>query len=316
MLSGALPYEAGSPSELKAKQENEPPAPLSAFRKDLNPEIEPIILSAMAVDPERRYQTMREFAQDLELLGSRLGSTPTEATPAGLKPPTWRTVAIVAAGIILVAGVLIYATRTKQTDVTAQLKPDEGSLPVQPLGPATGAQEEALMKLPVEMTPEEIAAAQNAATSAALGSAPYSSGPLAGSTAPTGGDTYNPWANGGVPPPGAPAYIPPAGSRVSGEPNPNSPFTGDPGTTIIRKNVLTGECTDFNTGAPVQCPAAGDPNARVLTPPRGAANANTPNPKPTPKGTPAGAKSNSNTGAPAKQPSKTPAKPSGEEPQN
>ena len=312
MLSGALPHDGDTSADIKAKQENEPPAPLSAFRKDLNPEIEPIILSAMAVDPERRYQTMKEFAQDLELLGSRIGVPKAEAAAAGLKPPTWRTIAIVAAGILLLGGVLIYATRTKQTDVTAQLKPDEGSVPVQPLGPATGIQEEALMKLPAEMTPEEIAAAQAAATSTALGSAPYSSGPLAGSTAPTGGDNYNPWANGGQPPPGAPAYIPPAGSRVSGEPNPSSPFTGDPGTTIIRKNVLTGECTDFNTGAPVQCPAAGDPNARVVTPPRGSANANTANPKPTPKpqSSPAANKPAANTAKPTKSPA---AKPGGDQ---
>jgi len=137
----------------------------------------------------------------------------------------------------------------------------------------------------------------------------WRSGPRLGTTCPIL------WASGGQPPPGAPAYIPPTGARVSGDPNPGSPFTGDQGTTIIRKNVLTGECTDFNTGAPVQCPAAGDPNARVVTPPRSAGNSNTANPKPTPKGTPAASKPNANTGSPAKQPSKTPAKPGGDEPQ-
>lgn len=313
MVGGTLPYEANSAADIKAKQENEPPAPLTAFRKDLGPEIEPIILSAMSVDPDRRYQTMREFAEDLDLLGSRLGVPASDAAAAGgLKPPTWRTIGLVAAGIILLGGVLIYATRTKQTDVTAMLKPDEGSLPVQPVGPATGFQEEALMKMPADMTPEEIAAAQNANTASGLGApptGPYSSGPLAGSTA--GGDNYNPWASGGQPPPGAPAYIPPAGARVSGDPNPNSPFTGDAsGTTIIRKNVLTGECTDFNTGAPVQCPASGDPNARVVTPPRGVSNANTANPKATPKpqGSPAANKQAGNTSA---KPAKTPGKPGG-----
>ena len=199
-------WQTWAPGSLKAKQDNDPPAPLTAYRKDLNPEIEPIILSAMAVDPERRYQTMKEFAEDLELLGSRLGVPAAEtASEGGLKPPAWRTVAIVAAGILLLGGVLIYATRTKQTDVTTQLKPDEGSLPVQPIGPATGVQEEALMRLPADMTPEEITAAQNANTATGLGAAPgYTSGPYAGSTAPTGGDNYNPWASGGAPPPGAP----------------------------------------------------------------------------------------------------------------
>ena len=318
MVGGVLPYEGDSAADIKAKQEKEPPPPLSAFRKDLNPDIEPIILSAMAVAPERRYQTIKEFAEDLDLLGSRIGVPKTEAAAAGagLKPPTWRTVAMVAAGVILLGGLLIYATRTRSTDITAQLKADEGSLPVQPIGPATGAQEEALAKLPADMTPEEVAAAQSANASGALGAAPagpYSSGPYAGSTA---GDAYNPWASGGQPPPGAPAYVPPAGARVSGEPNPGSPFTGDPGTTIIRKNVLTGECTDFNTGAPVQCPASNDPNARVVTPPRGSGNSNTATPKATPKpqGSPA-ANSKPPANTSAKPPAKTPTKPGGDAPE-
>ncbi|MBV9242698.1 MAG: protein kinase [Acidobacteria bacterium] len=316
MVSGMLPYDANSAADIKAKQENEPPPPLTAFRKDLNPEIEPIILSAMAVDPERRYQSMKEFAEDLELLGSRMGVPKAETAAAGgLKPPTWRTVGIVAAGVILLAGVLIYATRTKQTDVIAQLKADEGSMPVQPIGAATGAQEEALMKLPADMTPEEIAAAQNAATPTGVGAAPgYSSGPLAGSTAGSGGDNYNPWANGGQPPPGAPAYVPPAGARVSGDPNPSSPFTGEGGTMIIRKNVLTGECSDFNTGTPVPCPASNDPNARPVKPPRGAGNSNTANPSATPKpqGSTSSNKPTSNT---ATKPPKSSGKPGGDEPQ-
>ncbi|MFL6374973.1 MAG: serine/threonine protein kinase [Pyrinomonadaceae bacterium] len=317
LLGGVLPYEGASSAEIKAKQENEPPPPLTAFRKDLTPDIEPIILSAMALDPARRYQTMREFAEDIELLGTRIGVPKAEAaTAGGLTPPTWRTVALVAAGVLLLGGLLIYATRTKQTDIMGQLKPDEGSLPVQPIGPATGAQEEALMKMPADMTPEEIAAAQSANAANPLGAAPYTSGPLAGSTAPTAGDTYNPWANGGQPPPGAPAYVPPSG-RVSGDPNPNSPFTGDPnGATIIRKNVLTGECSDFNTGAPVRCPAANDPNAHVLSPPRGTGNSNTAAPKATPKpqGSPAAnsSKQPANTSA---KPTKSPTKPGGDQPE-
>ena len=318
MLTGALPFEGQNAAEILAKQKSGPPPPFSVFRSDLNADIEPIVLSSMALDPERRYQSMKDLAEDLEMLGTRIASPAAAAAAAGARP-VWQTAAIVALGVILLAGVLIYATRTKQTDITASLKADEGSLPVQPIGPATGAQEDALARLPVDMTPEEIAAAQAAGVSAALGAPPaagYTGGPLAGSTAPVpGADTYNPWANGGVPPPGAPASVPPAGARVSGDVNPNSPFTGEGGggAQIIRKNVLTGECTDFNTGTPVPCPGANDPNARQIAPPKGAANANTANPKPTPKGTPAPSRPSANTSAPAKQPSNPPAKPGGDQ---
>jgi hypothetical protein len=309
MVSGVLPYDGSSAGEIKAKQQNEPPAPLSAFRKDLDPDTEQIILSAIALDPERRYQTMKEFKEDLEVLRGRLGGTKTAAAAAGAKRPMWQTAAVVAAGVLLLAAALIYATRTKQTDITASLRADEGSLPVQPIGPATGAQEEALAKLPADMTPEEIMAASNSNTAVPPG---YTSGPLAGSTAPTGADAYNPWAVPGQPPPGAPAYVPPTAGRVPGD-NPNSPFTSEGGTTIIRKNVLTGECTDFNTGAVVQCPQSGDPNARPVAPPKGAANANTASPKatPRPQATPP-----ANVKQPANTATKPPAKkPGGDQPE-
>src|ERR1043166_967077 len=68
MLAGVVPFTGNSANELKLKHESEPPAPLSAFRDDLPPDLEPMILSAIATDPERRYQSMRAFAEDLELL--------------------------------------------------------------------------------------------------------------------------------------------------------------------------------------------------------------------------------------------------------
>ena len=318
MLTGELPFEGQTAADILQKQKSGPPPPFSVFRSDLNADVEPIVLSAMATDPERRYQSMKEFAEDLQMVGTRIGSPAAAAAAAGTSRPLWQTAVVVALGVILLAGALIYATRTKQTDVTASLKPDEGSLPVQPIGAATGAQEDALARLPVDMTPEEIAAAQAANASTVLGAPPaagYTGGPLAGSTAPIpGADTYNPWANGGVPPPGAPAYVPPAGARVSGDVNPNSPFTGEGGgAQIIRKNVLTGECTDFNTGTPVPCPGANDPNARTIAPPK-SANANTANPKPTPRATPAAAKPSANTLAPVKPASGAPTKPGGDQP--
>ncbi|HEV7698759.1 MAG TPA: protein kinase [Pyrinomonadaceae bacterium] len=308
MVSGVRPYEGDSAAEIKAKQENEPPPPLSAFRKDLNPEIEPIILSAMAADPERRYQTMTAFAEDLDLLGTRLGAAVTADASMVAKRPTWQTAAVVAAGILLLAGALIYGTKTRQTDVTASLQADAGSLPVQPIGSATGAQEEALAKLPADMTPEEIMAASNSNTAALVPG--YTTGPLAGSVIGTpGGDAYNAWANGGAPPPGAPQTVPPGG-RVSGDPNGTSPFMPGDRVETIRKDILTGVCTRFETGEVVTCPGANDPNARPIQPPRGSANANTANPKPTPK--PQATPLPSNSKPPANTATKPPAKKPGD----
>jgi|CXWL01.1.fsa_nt_gi hypothetical protein len=200
MLSGVLPFEGTTADEVQAKLLSEPPPPLSAFRKDLNPEIEPIILTAMAALPERRYQTMAAFAEDLGLLSSRIAPAKAAAATEGSKHNIWKTATIAFAGIALLAVALIYATSVRKTDPTDQLQADAGSLPVQPIGPATGAQEESLARLPA------LSDAEIMATTA---------GPLA-DTLP-GGDGYNAWANGGAPPIGAPPLgaIPPAGAPLN-----------------------------------------------------------------------------------------------------
>ena len=199
MLSGVLPFEGATTSEIQAKLTTEPPPPLSAFRKDLNPEIEPIILTAMSAIAERRYQTMAAFAEDLGLLSSRIAPVKVDAATAP-KRNIWKTATIAFAGIAVLAAGLVYLTSVRKTDPTTQLQADAGSLPVQPIGPATGAQEESLARLPALTDAEILATTAN---------------PLA-DTLP-GGDGYNAWANGGSPPIGAPPLgaIPPAGAPLN-----------------------------------------------------------------------------------------------------
>jgi len=43
MLADEVPFVAGTPTELLIKQAGNPPAPLSAFRKDIIPDIEPVV---------------------------------------------------------------------------------------------------------------------------------------------------------------------------------------------------------------------------------------------------------------------------------
>ena len=255
MLSGIVPYDGATGADILAKQNSEPPPPLSAFRRDLHPEIEPIVLSAIAADPERRYPNMSAFAEDLEILAGRLGLPITEsgaAAAAGDAPKRgiWQTAVVVFAGISILAAALIYATSVRKTDPTTQLVADAGSLPVQPIGPATGAQEESLAKLPA-MTDAEIMATSITATD----------------TLP-GGDGYNAWANGGIPPAGAPlggstlgpplgqgippaGYIPPGGQVYTVQPG-DSPFMGNFGGVELR-------CKDMQTGEEVPCPTTAAP---------------------------------------------------------
>ncbi len=265
MLAGEAPFTGKTTAELAQKQESEPPPPLSAFRSDMPADLEPMILSAMANDPERRYQTMAAFAEDLEHLSMAVSGPVTAVAAAAPKRNVWQTAFIVLVGISLLAGVLIYATSTKRTDPTSQTLADAGSLPVQPIGPATGAQEESLARLPV-MSDTEILANSNSAQ-------------LPGTT--PGGDGFNAWANGG-PPAGAPLNqtTQPGGQTLSGDPNAASPFM--PGLDIPQG------CTMLPSGI-VLCPKLDPGNTAKPTPTpkkNGAANSNTGTtvvPKPTPK---------------------------------
>ena len=234
MLTGEVPFVGQTAAELKLKQQ-EPPAPLSAFRDDLPSDLEPMILCSLAADPERRYQKMSAFAEDLELLSTGIAA-PSIKAPAVAAPKKniWQTAFIVLTGIMLLAGALIYATSTRRTDPTTQTQADPGSLPVQPIGPATGAQEDSLAKLP-DMTEAEIMAIQNANMELPPGTLP-------------GGDGFNAWANGGAPPLGAPPpigapppqYVPPGGPVVTVDPNGGSQFMPqDSGIILVPVPVNT-----------------------------------------------------------------------------
>lgn len=272
MLSGEAPFEGNSAAAVFTKQ-NEPPPPLSAFRNDLNPEIEPIILSAIATDPERRYQKMSAFAEDLDTLAARVGgTTKAVAAVAGDSPKRniWQTAFVVLAGITLLAGALIYATYTRGTDPTENMQADADSLPVQPLGPATGAQEDGLMRIPDGTSPEELMmTGLNTMT-------------IGGDGMP-GGDGYNAWANGGAPPIGGPpANIPPGGTRVSGDVTGASQFMPPSGPIeFVRKDILTGECTTIETRQVVPCPDQSGAKPMATPPVKPPANSkSTPTPKP------------------------------------
>ncbi len=257
MLSGVVPFEGASTSDVLAKQNSDPPPPLSAFRKDAHPEIDPIVQSAIAIDPDKRYQTMESFKEDLEILSGRLGKPVKAAAAAGGSSNIWKTAFVVLAGIGVLAAAMIYATSVKSTDpTTVMLQTDAGSLPVQPIGPATGAQEESLAKLPTMTDAEILATAEQLQLPDSM----------------PGGDGFNAWANPGVPPPGAPLqpYIPPGGQIYTIDPNNPSQFMPPQDGTVILVPVPMNTNTDVKPDPAVKPPpantAAQPPVAPATTP--------------------------------------------------
>lgn len=289
MLAGEPPFTGERPADVMMKHTEELPAPLSAFRSDLPPAIEPVLLKALAKDPDLRYQTAGEFSEDLSLVAANrpaLGAAAAAANGNNI----WKTAFIVLAGISLLSVFLIYATSSRQTNPTTSLQPDANSQPVQPINPATGAEEQNLAALPGSAA--EVVGNSNTNSSTGAGTLP-------------GGDGYNPWAT-GAPPAGAPpqSYVGPGGQTI------NIP----PGQSPFMQDVPAG-CTVQPSGL-ILCPVPVTTPKPSPTPKQPAANANTATPtapevKPT--ATPAKAPAKTPAPAPAKSPGATkPATPTGE----
>jgi serine/threonine protein kinase len=282
MLAGEVPFSAETPTALMLKQAEEPPVPLAAFRNDLPGYIEPIVLKALAKNPEMRYQSAAEFSDDLTNASKNIGETETTIITAEItdnkRNNLWKTAFVVLAGISLLAIGLIYATSVKQTIPTTQLPTDANGSPVQPLNPATGLNEQGLSNMQTFM-PEMVGGNSNMMM------------PLPPNTLP-GGDGYDPWARGGVPPPGAPYPVAPGGQvyTIPGDANGSQFMPGLDGYILVPQPTNT----NTNTGNPKPVPA-----------PKGTpASANT-QPSPTPNTQPP----TEIKPTPAPKPVKTPSKP-------
>jgi serine/threonine-protein kinase len=97
-LSGRLPYEAQSLTELALKQMREIPPPLDELNPEVTPQLAVAVDRALALDPRERYQDAESFRDALTDGARGVGPTeitravasPTEATRA-LRPTTEQT---------------------------------------------------------------------------------------------------------------------------------------------------------------------------------------------------------------------------------
>ena len=82
MLTGKVPFTGDSAIEIAMKHVNELPAPPSALRPEIPPELDQIILRSLAKDPADRYQTAEEFIEDLERVEAGLPISHATSTAA------------------------------------------------------------------------------------------------------------------------------------------------------------------------------------------------------------------------------------------
>ena len=264
MLAGEVPFTAENQTDLMMKQAENPPAPLSAFRSDLPDYIEPIVIKALAKNPDMRYQTADDFARDLNSIAADFGEKRTAAASGSHEYATsnvWKTAFVVLVGIVGLSAGMIYFTQGKQTNPTTQLQTDANGQPVQPLNPATGMNEQ----------------------SSASGFAPYNPEMMSNSAMtmpqqmPNGdglGDGYNPWAS-GKPPAGAPPQYVQPGGQIYTIPGDGSQFMPQDGQYVLVPQPL-----NDNVNANVNVKPSPTPKGKGGT----AANTQT-QPSPTPPAT-------------------------------
>ncbi len=76
LISGRLPYEAASLTELALKQQQEEPAMLDSLVAAVTPELAEAVAIALALDPRERYESAREMGRAIS--DGALGISPVE----------------------------------------------------------------------------------------------------------------------------------------------------------------------------------------------------------------------------------------------
>jgi eukaryotic-like serine/threonine-protein kinase len=115
MLSGEMPFKGAYPEAIFYAIKNEPVPPLRAPGREIPETLETIVMRALEKDPEKRYQTAREFARDLRLLLGRtvpldlltgpLPSLPPFTSP---KPPSrWQRVRVAVTPTRAIVGAIV-----------------------------------------------------------------------------------------------------------------------------------------------------------------------------------------------------------------
>ncbi|HEY6929485.1 MAG TPA: WD40 repeat domain-containing serine/threonine protein kinase, partial [Thermoanaerobaculia bacterium] len=102
MLSGQRAFRGDSTAEIMVTILKEDPSDLSLTNQNVNPGLERLVRHCLEKNPERRFQSARDLAYDLETLSTVSGTAP--AIPRGAPSRRWRKP--LAAAALLLLGVL------------------------------------------------------------------------------------------------------------------------------------------------------------------------------------------------------------------
>jgi serine/threonine-protein kinase len=85
MLAGRLPFEARDPTALAQMHLTQQPPPLPALNPNVTPQLEGIVMRALAKDPAQRYRDADQFARILAAYGLQ-GEQPTMVNMPAVRP--------------------------------------------------------------------------------------------------------------------------------------------------------------------------------------------------------------------------------------
>jgi serine/threonine protein kinase len=144
MLTGRAPHEGSSLMEVLSKKATEPPMPISRLRPDVPPELERLVLRALAISPDERPQTMDALAIELGGLGGAsvpVNMTPSVSTTMRVEHTRAPYIAGALAMLALLGGVGVVVVRVLRTPASVErLSPAPANvlaapLPQQPVAP-------------------------------------------------------------------------------------------------------------------------------------------------------------------------------------
>jgi beta-lactam-binding protein with PASTA domain len=136
LLTGKLPFDGDSAVAIALKHMQEPPPPMNREGLRIEPNLEAVVLGALAKEPAARWQSAEDFAAALEacrpyveafLAGDGVGedtaifaavpAPPVEDAAATEKPRRWPAIALTLLVLALVALMAFVFTRPEQIDV-------------------------------------------------------------------------------------------------------------------------------------------------------------------------------------------------------
>ncbi|HET91180.1 MAG TPA: FHA domain-containing protein [Chloroflexi bacterium] len=119
LLTGRLPFEADSPIEAMLRRLHDSPPPPRQLNPHITPQLEAILLRALARDVETRYPTMQDLVNDLSRVPGSTGrvTPPSLATSAPAATARLGTLSPVAGPRLIVAGTGAVLTLPQQGEV-------------------------------------------------------------------------------------------------------------------------------------------------------------------------------------------------------